>query len=118
MKNPKIYSDCYQTVIQIFHRTKGIPKHLRPTLGRRIEDSALGCLISIRKGALTPSTHRMKHLFSASEQLDELRMMIEVAKDLNAISITAFSEITELTREIGKELGGFIKHEQRTKLTP
>ena len=43
MKDPKIYSDCYQAVIQIFHRTKSIPKHLRPTLGRRIEDSALGC---------------------------------------------------------------------------
>lgn len=118
MKDPKIYSDCYQAVIQIFHRTKSIPKHLRPTLGRRIEDSALGCLISIRKGAIASSAQRMKHLFSASEQLDELRIMVQIAKDLNAISITAFSEITELTREIGKELGGFIKHEQRAKPTP
>ena len=24
MKDPKIYSDCYQAVIQIFHRTKSI----------------------------------------------------------------------------------------------
>lgn len=118
MKEPKIYSDCYQTAIQIFNRTKNFPKALRPTLGRRIEDSSLSCLVNVRKASVAAPSQRMKYLYSASESLDELRTLIQFAKDMNALNLAGFAEISGFTKEIGKELGGFIKHEQRNKITP
>lgn len=117
MKEPKIYSDCYQTSLHIFHRTKNFPKALRPTLGRKIEESILACLLNVRKASVASSMNKSKFLYLASESLDDLRILIQLAKDLEAINIAGFSELSLLTKEIGKELGGFIKHEERNKST-
>lgn len=112
MKNPKIYVDCYQATIHVFHRTKAFPKALRPTLGRKIEEASLNCLLGVRKASVSKSQMRLKHLYSASESLDEIRTLIQLAKDLNALNVAGLSELSALTKEIGRELGGFIKHEK------
>ncbi len=118
MKEPKVFSDCYHAAIQIFHRTKSFPKALRPTLGRRIEEASLSCLINVRKASVSAPSQRLKYLYIASEALDELRTLIQFAKDMQAINVAGFAEVSGFTKEIGRELGGFIKHEQRTNKTP
>lgn len=112
MKEPKIYSDCYQAAIHVFNRTKSFPKALRPTLGRKMEEASLACLASVRKATVSAPSLRMKHLYAASESLDELRTLVQFAKDMNAINIAGFAEVSGLTKEIGREIGGFIKHER------
>jgi hypothetical protein len=37
---------------------------------------------------------------------------VGISKDMMALNPAGFSEITELTKTIGKELGGFIKYEK------
>ncbi len=118
MKEPKIFADCYQTSIQVFNSTKNFPKALRPTVGRRLEEASLNCLISIRKASLSAPALRLKYLHVASESLDEMRTLIQFSKDMGAINVAGFSELCEYTKEIGKELGGFIKHEQQKRNTP
>ncbi len=113
MKSTKVYSDCYQAAIQIFHRTKSFPKALRPTLGRKIEEASLNCLLSIRKAGVTKASVRLRHLYSASESLDEIRTLIQFSRDMQALNVAGFSEITTLTKEIGKEIGGFIRFERK-----
>ena len=111
MKHPKIYVDCYQAAIQIFNRTKGFPKHLRPTLGRKLEESSIECLLSIQKACVTTKELRLTHLRSASDSLDNLKTLIQVSRDLNALQVAGLSELSQLTLEIGREIGGFIKSE-------
>ena len=113
MKDSKIYSDCYQLTIQILHRTKNFPKALRPTLGRKMEEMSLSCLVNSKKALIANSENRLKFLYEISSRLDELKIYIQVAKDMEAINVAALSELSELTKEIGKELGGFIKYEMR-----
>lgn len=115
MMAPKIYKDQYQVTIQIFHRTKGFPKALRPTLGRKLEEASLECLLSIRKASVATPNTRLKHLYCASNALDEMRTLMQLSKELHAINVSAFSELTSLTKEVGKEIGGFIKHENRRR---
>lgn len=64
MKEPKLYKDLYQISLHVFHRTKSFPKALRPTLGRKIEEAALNCLLSIRKASVAKPQMRLKHLYS------------------------------------------------------
>jgi len=111
MKRPKIYSDCYQATIHVFHRTKAFPKALRPTLGRKIEEASLGLLLNVSKASVSKSSYRLKHLYAASDALDELRTLVQFGRDMQAINNVGFSEISALTKEIGREIGGFIKHE-------
>ncbi len=118
MKEPKIFADCYQTSIQVFNRTKNFPKALRPTVGRRLEEASLNCLVSIRKASLCAPALRLKYLQVASESLDEMRTLIQFSKDMGAINVAGFSELSGYTKEMGKELGGFIKYEQQKRHTP
>jgi len=112
MKYPKIYFDCYQAAIQIFNRTKAFPKQLRPTLGRKLEESSIDCLLSIQKACVTTREVRVNHLKKASDSLDNLRTLIQFSRDLNALNTGGLSELSTLTMEIGKEIGGFIKSEK------
>lgn len=116
MMAPKVYKDQYQVTIQIFHRTKGFPKALRPTLGRKLEEASLECLLNIRKASVSPPSTRLKHLYCASNALDEIRTLMQISKELHAINVSAFSELTSLTKEVGKEIGGLIKYENKHQL--
>lgn len=114
MRETKVYSDCYQATIQIFHRTKNFSKAMRPTLGRRIEEATLDCLVNVRKASVVKSqVQRLKHLNNADESLDELRTLIQLASELKELSVPAFSELAKHTKEIGRELGGWLKHESK-----
>lgn len=111
MKEPKLYKDLYQVAIHVFHRTKSFPKALRPTLGRKIEEASLSCLLNIRKASTAKPQVRLKYLYTVSESLDELRTLVHLSKELKAINVAGFSEISGLTKEAGREVGGFIKYE-------
>lgn len=114
MRETKVYSDCYQATIQVFHRTKNFSKAMRPTLGRRIEEATLDCLVNVRKASVVKSkAQRLQHLTNADESLDELRTLIQLAKEMQELNVAAFSELSKHTKEIGRELGGWLKHESK-----
>jgi len=115
MKEPKAYVDAYQLSIHLFHRTKNFPKQLRPTLGRKIEEGALNLTQNLRKTFVIPNKdenrkQKLEHLREASLCLDDLKILIQMSYDLQAINVASLSETTILTREIGKEIGGLLKH--------
>ena len=117
MKDPKIFSDSYSMTLKIFNYTKSIPKVFRPTLGRRLEEDALNLTHTIRKSLLISTkksknndeNSRLKNLKIASNVLDEIRINLKICLDLKIISIAFYKEIVEVTKELGRELGGLIK---------
>ena len=118
LKEPKIFSDSYQASIQVFHRTQNFPKALRPTVDRRLEEATLDCLVNIRKATLSHSSMKIKYLMAASEALDAFRTYSQIAKDLGALNLAGFDELSGYTKEIGKQLGGLLKHERPKSNTP
>jgi len=114
LKKTKVFADAYQATIQVFFRTKSFPKALRPTLGRKIEESSIQCMLNLQKAETANKNNKINFLFMASANLDELRTLIQLSRDLKAINVAVFSELSKLTKEIGKEIGGFIKYEKNT----
>jgi four helix bundle protein len=85
---------------------------MRPTLGRRLEEAILNCLINIRKASVAKSqSTRLKNLLAADESLDEFRTLIQLSSELRELNMAGFSELSKQSKEIGRELGGWIKHE-------
>ncbi len=113
MKDPKVFSDSYQLALTLFHRTKSFSKFLRPTLGRRLEDASISLLVYLKEASVYTAKLRLSKLRNASGQLDEIRLLMQLAKDLDALSAGSYGEVSELTSEIGREIGGFIRHEKR-----
>ncbi len=112
---PKIYSDSYQLMLSLFHRTRAFPKFFRPTLGRQLEEAALDLLKKVRLAAVNKDGLRVTSLNVASERLDEIRILLQVSKDLKLLNIAGYGELSEITGEIGRQLGGFLRYEHRSE---
>jgi hypothetical protein len=61
---------------------------------------------------VTTKDLRKNHLTNASDSLDNLKTLIQISRDLDALHVGGLSELSQLTMEIGKEIGGFIKSEK------
>jgi|GEM_PF-6444613 len=48
IKTTKVFADAYAMTLNLLSRTRNFPKHLRPTLGRRLEDACLDLTIQLR----------------------------------------------------------------------
>lgn len=119
MREPKVFSDSYQFTISLFNRTKSFPRSLRPTLGRKMEELSLEMTQNLRRALLIPvrtsksgtgHSIRLRLLRAASDHLDDIRVLMDLSRDLQVLSISGFEELAKQSREIGREIGGLIKH--------
>jgi hypothetical protein len=105
----RIYVDAYKATLLAYQRTKGFPKHLRPSLARHIEENALSCLLAVHKAGLDVKA-RPALLSEASLCVDHLRVLFQLSKDLGVLSFGAFAELSELNESVSKSVGALRKY--------
>jgi hypothetical protein len=88
------------------------PKNQRFVLGQRIENKILDMLEHI--AIANREINKIPKLKIVSLELDQLRLLIKIAKDLRFISLRQYEIFSERSNEIGKMLYGWIK----TSLNP
>lgn len=124
IKTTKVFADSYAMTLNLLSRTRNFPKHLRPTLGRRLEDACLDLTIQLRLASFqnSPSIAELTstppldlELRRASENLDAIRVLLQMSKDLNLISPAVYEELSAITAEIGREIGGWMKHVRKNR---
>ena len=106
---PKIYSDAYNLTLTLLQRTRSFPKHYRPILARKIEETSVNLAMNLRKMALTSQQHRsVKGLLvlKASSDIDDLKFLLQLSRDLELMSAGSFGTISEAVNEIGRQIGG------------
>lgn len=109
----KIVVDAYSLALAIFRKSSGFPKYYRPTLGRRLEDGGLNLTLAVRIASLTSGKdgldRRKKFLDRSSEHLDEIRIILQMCHELSIIPASGYADLSELTSEIGRQIGGLTK---------
>lgn len=109
-QDPPIISDAYQLSLALFHRTKTFTKHLRPTLGRRLEEASLDLMVHLRHFSFTrEKLRRQNSLLLASERLDEIRLLSQMSFDMKALTPSGYAEVAQFSLQVGKQLGGLLK---------
>ena len=102
-----IFEKTYELILWIYPTVNKFPKSQRFVLGQQIENTVL----EILKGIIEANQERNKvpYLKQISVNLDKLRILIRLSKDLKFISIRQYQFADEKINEIGKMLGGWIK---------
>ena len=102
-----IFEKTYELILWIYPTVNKFPKSQRFVLGQQIENTVL----EILKGIIEANQERNKvpYLKQISVNLDKLRILIRLSKDLKFISIRHYQFAAEKINEIGKMLGGWIK---------
>ncbi len=115
-ENLKIFTKFYDLTIWLHQRVIKFPKNSRFTLGQRVENTAFGILELIVVANTTfDKDLRLEIQKKIGTELEVLRILMRVAKDLKFINIGSYKFGCEKILEAGKILGGWIKNTKLRK---
>lgn len=104
-----IFQKIYDFLLWLYPLINRIPKSHRLILGRSIEEEGIKILLlSIEANKLRDHS-RMIVQQKMSDELDKLRILVRLTKDLHFMSISQYQHAAEKINEIGKILYGWMK---------
>lgn len=105
-----IYKVTYELLQLVTRRTKDFPRDFKYSLGDKIRNECIDLVVSIYKAnSGVDKQHSIKNIL---ERIQVIELMLRLSKDMNLLSVKAFSEIIELTDSIARQAQGWIKHTQ------
>jgi len=106
-QNLPIFEKTYELILWLYPTVNKFPKSQRFVLGQQIENT----ILEILKGIIEANQeiNKLLYLKKISVELDKLRILIRLTKDLRFINIRQYAFAVEKVNEIGKMLGGWIK---------
>ena len=103
-----IFQKIYDFLLWLYPLVNKIPKSHRLVLGRIIEEEGIKILLlSIQANKIRDETRKIVQI-QISDELDKLRILIRLTKDLRFMSITQYQHAAEKINEIGKILYGWM----------
>ena len=105
MDEPVLFTHLYDMVRRLHELAPRLPKVHRPTLVRRMLDSALDLLATVTD---LRYTRQRKALFlEADRHIDRLRVLSRLAVDLKIISVKQYEQFASDLGEAGRMIGGW-----------
>jgi len=96
-------------------KTANFPKNQRYVLAQRLDTTAIDILQSITYAKL--QRDKLAILEKASLELEQLRILLRLSKDLKFINISSYEYAVRELDEIGRMLGGWIKQQKNIHFT-
>jgi len=106
-QNLKIFEKTYELILWIYPAVNRFPKTQRFVLGQQVENTVLNLLKLIIQA--NAERNKLPYLKQLSIELDKLRILVRLSKDLRFLSIKQYEFAVNKINEIGKMLGGWIK---------
>lgn len=108
-----IFQKIYDFLLWLYPLVNRIPKSHRLILGRSIEEEGIKILLlSMEANKFRDSSRRIVQQ-QISDELDKLRILIRLTKDLHFISIAQYQHAAEKINEIGKILYGWMNPKEK-----
>lgn len=104
-----LFQKIYDFVLWLYPVVNRIPKHHKTVLGRQIEELAISLLLLVLSANRARSRKREELQLIISEELDKLRILLRLTKDLRFMSIKQYAYSSEKVNEIGKILYGWMR---------
>jgi len=106
-QNLSIFEKTYELILWLYPAVNKFPKKQRFVLGQHISNTTLKILEGIIEA--NQERNKLPYLKKLSVELDKLRILIRLSKDIRFISIRQYEFAVKKVNEIGKMLGGWIK---------
>ncbi|BFT94002.1 MAG: four helix bundle protein [Minisyncoccus archaeiphilus] len=104
-----IFQKSYDLTLRMYPVISRFPKNQRYVLGQRIENILVSMILDIVEINKERGRDRSIKMKVLSDNLDDLKVLVRLAKDLRFISIKKYAIFIEKISEIGKLLGGWQK---------
>jgi len=107
-----IFQKIYDFLLWLYPLINRIPKSHRPVLGKHLEELGLNLLLLSIQANKIRNEGRIKVQLQMSDELDKLRILIRLTKDLRFMSVSQYQCAAEKMNEIGKILCGWINSQK------
>ncbi len=108
MEESPIFAKTYEMLAWLFPVTARFPKSRRHSLTEKTENTALELFHCLVRANTVRGAERREALTAADAELQTLRVLLRLAKDLGDLSIRRYGHVSRLLAEIGKLLGGWL----------
>lgn len=102
-----IYQKVYDLILYAFPILNRFPKNQRFVLAQQIQNSMLEIQKKIVEANKLRNRRRLQ--FEIDIELDKLKMLIRLSKDLKLIDVKKYEQFTIRLTEIGRLLGGWMR---------
>lgn len=102
-----VIQKAYDLCLWVLKVVERLPRSYKFTLGDRIQGTALDLQLSLVESSHARRKDRPLH--RADRQLDQLRLLLRLARDLELISPRRHAYGSAIVAEIGRMLGGWMK---------
>jgi four helix bundle protein len=102
----EVYRRSYNLALRLHQMTLQFPSHERYELGSQIRRSAVSVTLNIAEGyGRKSSPNEFKHFIrNALGSTNEVRVLVDMAKDLGYLESVAYRELAEEYQILGKQL--------------
>ncbi len=104
-----LFQKSYDFLLWLYPLINRLPKHHRTVLGRQIEELGISILLHVLSANIARGAKRKTLQLLISEELDKLRILIRLTKDLRFMSIKQYTYAAEKVNEMGKMLSGWMR---------
>ena len=105
-----VYKLAYDLLLAIYERTKLFIREHKYTLGEKLKNETLELLINIYKANKSKQATRLQYIDSARQNIEVVRLLLRVAKDLKIIGIKGHVALNVQVEELSKQLTSWQKY--------
>lgn len=105
-----VFKASYDLLLEIFRFSANFTREYKYTVGERLKNHTLD-LISLVYKANTSRT-KSDIIQQAREQIEMIRLLIRVMKDMQQVSLNSFVTINKQIENVSKQLTGWQKSQQ------
>jgi hypothetical protein len=98
-----VYKHAYDLTVEMMQLTKKMDRGFKFTLGERINGACMKMLIAVYRINKSGSD-RERFFASGREQVEYVRLLLRLTKDLGLITLRRFSALNEYVESISKQM--------------
>jgi hypothetical protein len=108
--NLPVYKLGYDLLIEIYKRSKNFSREYKYTIGEKLKAESLEMLIYVYKANKSKKENRLENIELARKNLEVIRLLLRVTKDLKIITIKGFTYLNLKIEELSKQLTAWQKY--------
>lgn len=108
--NLPVYKDCYDLLLLIFKKTKGLPREYKFTSGEKLKNEVLELMAAIYEATKLQNEKKLESIEKARRHLEIIRLLTRILKDLNVWSLDFIIELNIKIEVISKQLSQWNKY--------
>ena len=105
-----VFKAAYDLLLDIYRFSATLTREYRYTLGEKLKNETLELLMLVYRA--NSSKTKFDIIQQAREQIEIVRLLLRVLKDLNQISVNNFVRVNQQVENVSKQLTGWQKSQE------